>query len=94
MKEFEQKVVEVAGKEYTLQKLPNRRAMKLRQQWSSTEVATGIDDVKMIDLCFEHIVVNPKVKLDDFEYISEAEELAGECIEFQYLGKSENSEEK
>lgn len=85
--QFKQKKVTVNGVEYTLQKLPVREAMKLRQRWGSKETASGIDDIKMAELCLENIVVLPKLKLDDFENVDEVEDLVAECIEFQYMGK-------
>lgn len=87
MAEFKQKKVEVEGVEYTLQKMPIREALKLRQRWSSKETASGVDDIKMAELCLENIVVMPKMKLDDFESIDALEKLIVECVNFQYLGK-------
>lgn len=87
MAEFKQKKIEVEGVEYTLQKMPIREALKLRQRWSSKETASGVDDIKMAELCLENIVVMPKMKLDDFESIDALEKLIVECVNFQYLGK-------
>lgn len=85
--QFKQKKVTVNGVEYTLQKMPVREALKLRQRWGSKETASGIDDEKMADLCLENIVVMPKVKIDDFENVEDLAELIKECIDFQYVGK-------
>lgn len=87
MADFKQKKITKNGVEYTLQKLPVREAMKLRQRWGSKETASGIDDIKMAELCLENIVVVPKLKLDDFENVDDLEDLIAECIEFQYMGK-------
>ena len=87
MAEFKQKKIEVEGAQYTLQKMPIREALKLRQRWSSKETASGVDDIKMAELCLENIVVMPKMKLDDFDSIDALEKLIVECINFQYLGK-------
>lgn len=87
MAEFKQKKIEVEGVEYTLQKMPIREALKLRQRWSSKDTASGVDDIKMAELCLENIVVMPKMKLDDFESIDALEKLIVECVNFQYLGK-------
>lgn len=92
--DFEQKKVNVDGVEYTLQRLPVRAALKLKQQWQDSKFSEGIDSVKMCDLCFNNIVVEPKVKLDDFEYPEDAEALALECVNFQYMGKPKTSKEK
>lgn len=85
--QFKQKKVTVNGVEYTLQKMPVREALRLRQRWGSKETASGIDDEKMADLCLENIVVMPKVKMDDFENVEDLAELIKECIDFQYVGK-------
>lgn len=85
--QFKQKKVTVNGVEYTLQKMPVREALKLRQRWGSKETASGIDDEKMADLCLENIVVMPKIKIDDFDNVEDLAELIKECIDFQYLGK-------
>lgn len=85
--QFKQKKVTVAGVEYTLQKMPVREALKLRQRWGSKETASGIDDEKIADLCLENIVVMPKVKIENFDNVEDLAELIKECIDFQYLGK-------
>lgn len=85
--QFKQKKVTVNGVEYTLQKMPVREALKLRQRWGSKETGSGIDDIKMAELCLENIVVMPKVKIDDFENVGDLEELIIECVNFQYVGK-------
>lgn len=91
--EFEQKTVEVKGKKYVLQKLPIRKALEIRQKWT---LPTGIaDDVTMYDECLANIVVSPKVKMEDFEDISELELLVAECVFFQYMAKKvENLKDK
>lgn len=91
--EFEQKKVTVMGKEYILQKLPIRKALEIRQKWT---LPSGItDDVTMYDECLEHIVVSPKVKIEDFDNISELEQLIAQCVFFQYMAKKpENSKDK
>lgn len=85
--QFKQKKVTVNGVEYTLQKMPVREALKLRQRWGSKETASGIDDEKIADLCLENIVVMPKVKIENFDNVEDLTELIKECIDFQYLGK-------
>lgn len=87
MADFEKKTIEVKGKKYTLQKLPVREAIRLRQRWGSRTTSSGVDDEMLIDLCLENVVVMPKVKMEDFTDIEELEELVMECINFQYLGK-------
>lgn len=84
---FKTKQVTVNDVEYTLQKLPVRQALELRQKWTLPNGLT--DDIIMADECFKHIVVEPKVKLDDFEDINELEMLVAECVVFQYLEKQQ-----
>ena len=73
--ELKTKKVIVDNKEYTLQKLPVREAFKLRDSWIENG---NVNQEKMYDKLLEHIVVVPKVKLDDFEA------LGIECINFVY----------
>ena len=68
------KKVVIDGEEYTLQKLPVRQALELRDQW---QVDGDVDNVKMFDMVLEHFVVHPKVTLDDFEDVATVEELVG-----------------
>lgn len=86
-KQFKKKKVTVNGIEYTLQKMPVREALKLRQRWGSKETASGVDDEKMADLCLENIVVMPKVKIESFDNVEDLAELIKECVDFQYVGK-------
>ncbi|ERT62221.1 hypothetical protein [Peptoniphilus sp. BV3C26] len=89
---FEQKTVKVMEKEYVLQKLPIRKALEIRQKWT---LPSGItDDVTMYDECLANIVVNPKVKIEDFDDLGELELLIAECLFFQYMVKNPKSSEK
>ena len=78
------KKVVIDGEEYTLQKLPVRQALELRDQW---QVDGVVDNVKMFDMVLEHFVVHPKKTLDDFEDVATVEELVGEALEYQYIEK-------
>jgi len=78
------KKVTVDGIEYTLQKLPVRQALELRDQW---QVDGVVDNVKMFDMVLEHFVVHPKKTLDDFEDVATVEELVGEALKYQYIEK-------
>ena len=75
------KKVVIDGEEYTLQKLPVRQALELRNQW---HVNGEVDEIKMYELLLEHIVVHPKKTLDDFEDIVTLEELGQEALTYQY----------
>ena len=78
------KKVVIDGEEYTLQKLPVRQALELRDQW---QVDGVVDNVKMFDMVLEHFVVHPKKTLDDFEDVATVEELVGEALKYQYIEK-------
>ncbi|VFB17198.1 Uncharacterised protein [Urinicoccus massiliensis] len=87
--EFKQKKVTVEGVEYTLQKLPIRKALEIRQKWTLPNGTTS--DLIMYEECLKHIVVEPKVKIDDFEELYELELLVGECLTFQFLEKKKKT---
>lgn len=77
--EFKQKKVTVEGVEYTLQKLPVRQALKLRDSWLENG---EVNQEKMYDALLNNIVVNPKVKLDDFDELKTVEAIGIECLNF------------
>ena len=83
-KKFEQKTVRVGDKEYVLQKLPTRKALEMKQRYMPNNV---FNELKCYDEILEHVVVNPKVTLDDFDDISELDTLGTEALNFQYGGK-------
>lgn len=78
------KKITVDGTEYTLQKLPPRQALEIREQWHVDGIP---NEIKMFDLILEHIVVKPKVTIDDFEDIVVVEELVKEAMQYQYRTK-------
>ncbi len=79
------KTVTVNGVEYTLQKLPVRPALEIRSRCRDKN--GNPDDVKLYEEMLEHVVIQPKKKLDDFEDVSELEELMKEVLAYQYQGK-------
>jgi len=84
-KKFEQKNIAVGDTEYVLQKLPTRKALEIKQKWLD---ANGqIIELNLYDEVLEHIVVNPKCRVDDFDDISELQELGAEALNFQFGGK-------
>lgn len=83
-KKFEQKTVTVGDKEYVLQKLPTRKALEMKQRYMPNNV---FNELKCYDEILEHVVVNPKVTLDDFDDISELDTLGTEALNFQFGGK-------
>lgn len=75
------KTVTVGEVEYTLQKLPVRAALKLRQD-------TENDQTKFYEGLLESIVIHPKTKLDDFGYDYHImEELMQAIVDYQFVGK-------
>lgn len=78
------KTVDVDGVEYTLQKLPVRPGLQLRQDCRD---GGDIDDIKFYERLLESVVIQPKKKLDDFEDIGHLEKLMKAVMEYQYQGK-------
>lgn len=74
------KKITVDGTEYTVQKLPVRQALELRNQWQDSEL-------KMYDMVLEHFVVHPKVTIDDFEDVATIDELVGAVLQYVYHSK-------
>ncbi len=75
----------INGTEYTLQKLPPREYLRLRDR-SKNRFGNVIEETFISEL-LKHIVVDPKVTLDDFEEFADAQELANAAARFQ-LGRS------
>lgn len=75
------KTVNVGDAEYTLQKLPVREAMKLREETSDNQT-------EFYERMLEHVVVHPKKKIEDFGYdMHLLDELMKKATEYQYQGK-------
>ena len=74
------KIVKVSGTEYTLQKLAPREFYLMKERCT---INGQLNDLKMYDELFEHVVVNPKVTLDDFEDVETIEGLMKEALTFQ-----------
>ena len=78
-------------KKVTLQNIPAREALALRKRCKDGK---DIDEVKFYEELLEHVVVTPKLTIDDFDYdIGSLEELMTEVIKFVYgkntVGKQE-----
>lgn len=84
MADFKQEKITIGETNYILQKMPARKALELRQSW--TNKFGSVDDIQMSEKVLEHIVVNPKKTIDDFEDISELQYLVTQAIDFQYNG--------
>ncbi|WP_333638213.1 hypothetical protein [Tissierella praeacuta] len=78
------KTVKIHGEDYVLQKLPPRQALELREQWYVDGVP---NELKMFELVLEHIVIKPKVTIDDFEDVVVVEDLVKEAMQYQYKTK-------
>ena len=78
----------IDGVEYTFQRLPVRQALEMKSRWMS---GADVNEIAMYDELFEHVVVAPKVVLDDFATVGEADAVAMEALVFQFpeLGKSD-----
>lgn len=77
----EEKKITIRGNEYTLKKIPPREWVRLRDRCKNHYGITL--EEKFMSEVFEHLVVNPKVSLDDFDNYSECQEVADAAIEFQ-----------
>lgn len=78
------KTVTVNEVEYVLQKLPTREALKIRQ---AAREDGNYDDIKMYESMLEHVVIQPKMKVEDFEDVIDLEELMELVLEYQYKSR-------
>lgn len=79
--DIKQKTVTIDGTDYTLQKIPPRQWLRLRQR-TKDKNGNPIDE-NLYDEILEHIVVAPKMKIDDFEELETLEEVVKAAITFQ-----------
>ncbi len=79
-----EKKVEIRGVEYTLKKIPPREWARLRDRCKNR--FGNIIEEKFLSEIFEHLVVNPKLSLDDFEDWDVCQEVANAAVEFQLGG--------
>ena len=77
---MEQKKFKIKGTEYTFQKLSNREFIKLQKRCKS---GGDIDEEIFYDEIFEHIVINPKISLDDDIPFDTLDEVAKQAMMFQ-----------
>ena len=63
------KTVEVNGVEYTLQKVPTNYWYKIKDR--SKDKNGNPSEEKLYQEVLEHIVVNPKMKMEDFEEVED-----------------------
>jgi hypothetical protein len=69
-----------SGKEYTLQHPGVRSVTKITDRIKNKHGVPS--DEKMADEMLTHVVVDPKVRLDDFEDYAEMSELVGKAFAF------------
>lgn len=79
---LKQKTVEVNGQEYTLQKIPTEAWYQLKDRCATKN---GSSEAKLYKEICEHIIVNPKVKMNDFEEVEDFEALMKEAVAFQCI---------
>lgn len=84
MADLKQETIKIGDTEYILQKLPARKALELRREWTKSGT---IDEITMFEKMLEHIIVKPRKTIDDFEDISELTYLCNQAIVYQYGGK-------
>ncbi len=80
-----QKTVEVNGKDYTLQKITPREWARLRDRCKNRYGT--ISEEQFMSEIMKHIVVEPKVTLDDFTDWADTQEVVNEAVRFQ-LGRA------
>ena len=77
-----QKTIEINGTEYTLQRISNTEWLKMQER--ATDRRGNISVLKFSKEILEHILVEPRMKIDDFETTAEMEEVVAEAVNFQH----------
>lgn len=70
---------DISGEEYLFQKVAPRPWMRLMDEWDAKGKATE----KLAEIVLEHIVVEPKKTIDDFEDYAEVDEVTLAALRFQ-----------
>ena len=76
------KKVTIEGVEYTFQRIPTREWIRLQERCQDRR--GNISTERLASEILEHIVVEPKVKIDDFEIPAVMEEVVAEAYNFQH----------
>jgi len=84
-----QKTITVGGKEYVIQKVPPREWTRMRDR--SKDRNGNIVEERLIDEMFKHMVIDPKVSMDDFEDWAEVQDIFDAVAAFQ-LGRHYRAE--
>lgn len=82
---YVQRKVKVGDKEFILQSVPIRSALQMRQAWATPE--GNIDDIKMAEQILQHVVVDPKCKIEDFDTVFELQTLVTLAVSFMIYGE-------
>ncbi len=80
-KKLKQKKVTVDGVSYTLQKISPREWSRMRERCKNRN--GQLIEETFISEVLEHIVVQPRVTMDDFEEWVDLEDLVDQAISFQ-----------
>lgn len=83
---MEQKNETINGKDYTFQKVTPREWLRMKGR-SKNKHGQIIEETFYSEI-LKHIVVSPKITLDDFEDVKEMEEVVAAAVRFQ-TGKTE-----
>ncbi|MBC3887252.1 hypothetical protein GH810_02875 [Acetobacterium paludosum] len=78
---YEQKKDTINGVDYTFQKVPPREWVKIRQRCKDKN-GQALEE-KLYDEILSHIVVTPKITMDDFEEVEDMEAVMEAAITFQ-----------
>ncbi len=76
------KEIEIEGVKYTFQRIPTREWLRLQERCTSRR--GQISPEKLASEVLEHIVIDPKVKIDDFDVPFTMEEVVAEAYNFQH----------
>ncbi len=83
---MEEKKQDIRGVEYTFKKLSSREWARLRDRSKNQRTGHLIEE-KFMDEVLEHVVIDPKVKMDDIDFAL-AEEIVNAAASF-CIGRTE-----
>lgn len=82
MAAYEQKEIEVDGKKYKVQKVPNRQWIQAR--YDASDKNGQVNPLFLYDYILENIVIEPKgLTMDDFDSPNDLDLFMTEVTEFQ-----------
>lgn len=87
---MEQTTITVKDVEYTLQKISPREWLRLKGRCKNKH--GQLNEENFYSEILKHIVVNPKVTLDDFDDVADLEAVVAPAVRFQ-TGKDESDED-